>query len=240
MTRWPIAILLMSSMLMAQDQNKVKPETKPKIASASERFGQLTEQFMHQSLALSPVNASQAGYHKHNGRALDAELDDLSLAAAQAQGKFYREWRERFRSEAPKNSLNGQDIADLQLIDDQISLNLLELDQIQNYRHNPTVTLMRTTPEENDRLGKEIAEKASAAKGPTAVLVPRRGVSAIDAEGQPFWWPEADQALFQSLRNWISPRVRMIEVDLHINDPAFAETAAQTLLETITFLATAN
>ena len=65
---------------------------------------------------------------------------------------------------------------------------------------------MRTTPEENDQLGKEIAQKASAASGPTAVLVPLRGVSAIDREGQPFWWPEADQALFQSLRNWMSPQ----------------------------------
>jgi len=98
------------------------------------------------------------------------------------------------------------------------------------YPHNPTVTLMRTTPDENDRLGKEIAEKASAAQGPTAILVPLRGVSAIDKEGQPFWWPEADQALFQSLRNWISPHVELIELDLHINDPAFAEAAAATLL----------
>src|SRR5207249_10600728 len=88
------------------------------------------------------------------------------------------------------------------------------------YQHNATVTLMRTTPEENDRLGKEIAEKASAARGPTCVLVPRRGVSAIDAEGKPFSWPEADAALFQSLRNWISPQVQLIELDLHINDPA--------------------
>jgi uncharacterized protein (UPF0261 family) len=98
------------------------------------------------------------------------------------------------------------------------------------YQHNPTVTLMRTTPEENDKLGKEIAEKASAAKGPTAVLVPRKGVSAIDKEGGPFWWPEADAALFQSLRNWISPSVRLVELDLHINDPEFARTAAETLL----------
>jgi uncharacterized protein (UPF0261 family) len=98
------------------------------------------------------------------------------------------------------------------------------------YQHNPAVTLMRTTPEENDRLGKEIAEKASAARGPTAVLVPLRGVSAIDKEGQPFWWPEADQALFQSLRNWISPRVNLIELDLHINDAAFAQAAADMLL----------
>src|SRR5207237_3598322 len=98
------------------------------------------------------------------------------------------------------------------------------------YQHNPTVTLMRTTPQENDALGKEIAHKASAAKGPTAVLVPLRGVSAIDAEGKPFWWPEADRALFQSLRNWISPDARLVELDLHINDPAFADAAARTLL----------
>jgi uncharacterized protein (UPF0261 family) len=101
------------------------------------------------------------------------------------------------------------------------------------YQHNPTVTLMRTTPEENDRLGKEIAEKASAARGPTAVLVPLRGVSAIDREGQPFWWPEADQALFQSLKNWIGPQVQLVELDLHINDPAFAQAAADTLLRLI-------
>lgn len=101
------------------------------------------------------------------------------------------------------------------------------------YQHNPTVTLMRTTPEENDRLGKEIAEKASAARGPTAVLVPLRGVSAIDRAGQPFWWPEADQALFQSLRNWISPQVKLIELDLHINDPAFADAAVETLRKMI-------
>jgi uncharacterized protein (UPF0261 family) len=99
------------------------------------------------------------------------------------------------------------------------------------YQHNPTVTLMRTTPEENDALGKEIAHKASAAQGPTAVQVPLRGVSAIDAEGKPFWWPEADAALFQSLRNWMSPHVRLVELDRHINDPAFAEAAARTLLD---------
>ena len=99
------------------------------------------------------------------------------------------------------------------------------------YQHNPTVTLMRTTPEENDRLGKEIAEKASAARGLTCILAPLRGISAIDAEGKPFWWPEADAALFQSLRNWMSPRAELIELDMHINDPAFAETAASKLLK---------
>jgi uncharacterized protein (UPF0261 family) len=99
------------------------------------------------------------------------------------------------------------------------------------YQHNPTVTLMRTTPQENDQLGKEIAQKASAAKGPTAVFVPRKGVSALDREGQPFWWPEADEALFQSLRNWMGPGVRLVELNLHINDPEFAEEMAKSLLE---------
>lgn len=101
------------------------------------------------------------------------------------------------------------------------------------YQHNPSVTLMRTTPDENDKLGKEIAEKASAAQGPTAVLVPLKGVSAIDKEGGPFWWPEADRALFQSLRSWISPSVKVLELDLHINDPEFARIAADTLLQIV-------
>jgi uncharacterized protein (UPF0261 family) len=98
------------------------------------------------------------------------------------------------------------------------------------HAHNSSVTLMRTTPEENDQLGKEIAHKASAARGPTAVFVPLRGVSALDKEGGPFWNPSADAALFQSLRNWMSPDVELVELDLHINDPAFAEAAAERLL----------
>jgi uncharacterized protein (UPF0261 family) len=99
------------------------------------------------------------------------------------------------------------------------------------YRHNPNVTLMRTTPEETDRLGKGVAEKTSASNAPTCVMVPLRGVSAIDAEGQPFWWPEADAALFQSLRNWVAPYVEVVERDEHINDAAFAEACARKLLE---------
>jgi uncharacterized protein (UPF0261 family) len=98
------------------------------------------------------------------------------------------------------------------------------------YQHNPNVTLMRTTPQENDQLGQEIAQKASAARGPTAILLPLKGVSAIDCEGGPFWWPEADRALFQSIRNWIGPDVILRELDLHINDPEFARVAADTLL----------
>lgn len=98
------------------------------------------------------------------------------------------------------------------------------------HQHNANVTLMRTTPEENDLLGKEIVEKACASNAPTAIILPLKGISAIDREGGPFWWPEADEALFQSIRNWISPSVKLIEVDAHINDPEFAKVAANTLL----------
>ena len=99
------------------------------------------------------------------------------------------------------------------------------------HQHNPAVTLMRTTPEENDRLGLEIAQKASAAKGPTAVLLPLRGVSAIDRQGGPFWWPEADRALFARIRGELSSRVELVELDMHINDPPFGQAAAAKLLE---------
>lgn len=101
------------------------------------------------------------------------------------------------------------------------------------YRHNPTVTLMRTTPEEMAQLGEELARKASAAVGPTTVLLPLRGVSAIDMEDKPFWWPEADAALFEAIRSGMPPGADLEELDLHINDPAFAEACAARLLQLI-------
>jgi uncharacterized protein (UPF0261 family) len=97
------------------------------------------------------------------------------------------------------------------------------------YIHNANVTLMRTTPDENRRLGEEISRKLSAARGPWRVLLPLRGVSAIDAEGKPFWDPEADAALFDAIRAGV-PADRRIELDLHINDPEFARAAFDALL----------
>ena len=97
------------------------------------------------------------------------------------------------------------------------------------YRHNPTVTLMRTTANENTALGEEIGRKASAARGPTAIVLPLQGVSAIDREGQPFDDPEARAALFDSLRLHHG-NAKLVELDRHINDPEFAEAAARELL----------
>ena len=101
--------------------------------------------------------------------------------------------------------------------------------QRQFYQHNPTVTLMRTTPAENRQLGEEVGRKAASATGPTAILIPLRGVSAIDNEGQPFDDPAARQALYDGIRS-THGATELIELNHHINAPEFAEAAAHTLL----------
>lgn len=98
------------------------------------------------------------------------------------------------------------------------------------YPHNPNVTLMRTTPEENVRLGEIIAQKLNQSKAPVTVLIPLHGVSMIDNESKPFHWPEANQALFDSLRKNLRKDIPVIEMECVINDPAFAERCANTLL----------
>lgn len=98
------------------------------------------------------------------------------------------------------------------------------------YKHNANVTLMRTTPQECAELGRLIASKLNRATGPTVLFIPLKGVSAIDKEGQPFYLPEADAALFESLRRNIRPPVELVELDLHINDPEFAAAMAERLL----------
>ncbi len=132
-----IAGLLLSSSVMAQ--------TSTATDDAGRKFAKLSEEFIHETLALSPASASQAGYHQHKEPktggtiALDAMLDDVSAAGFAEQRRVYAQWRERFHAETAAGSLNPEDAADWQLIDDQIALNLLEFDRIQNYKHNPTV-----------------------------------------------------------------------------------------------------
>jgi uncharacterized protein (UPF0261 family) len=98
------------------------------------------------------------------------------------------------------------------------------------YAWNPETTLMRTTPEESAQLGKLIAERANAAQGPVAVILPLAGYSQVGIIGQPFWMPQADKALFSAIRANLRPEVKLIEMDTHINDPRFAEEAAQMML----------
>jgi uncharacterized protein (UPF0261 family) len=101
------------------------------------------------------------------------------------------------------------------------------------YVHNPTVTLMRTIPDECAELGRRIARKLSAATGPTVLFVPLRGVSMIATEGGPFHDPAADDALFASLREGLGENVELHELDADVNDPAFADAMANRLHELI-------
>jgi uncharacterized protein (UPF0261 family) len=102
------------------------------------------------------------------------------------------------------------------------------------YVHNPTVTLMRTSPEECAELGRRLARKLNAATGPTALFVPLRGVSAIATEGQPFHDPAADEALLAALAQHVDTTVVEVhELDTDVNDPAFATAMADRLHELI-------
>jgi uncharacterized protein (UPF0261 family) len=98
------------------------------------------------------------------------------------------------------------------------------------YTWNPQATLMRTTIEENIRLGEVIAQRVNAAHGPVIVLLPLGGFSQLDMPGQPFWMPEADQALMSNLRTNLRTEVEIIELNTDINHPHCAEASAQALL----------
>jgi uncharacterized protein (UPF0261 family) len=103
------------------------------------------------------------------------------------------------------------------------------------FEHNPTVTLMRTTAGEMAELGARIGRKAAAATGPAEVFWPERGISALDANGQPFWDPDADAACLEALDRELTAAGRTLRrVDAHINDPRFATAMAGRLHQMIT------
>lgn len=104
------------------------------------------------------------------------------------------------------------------------------------YHHNPQVTLMRTTAPECEELGRILAKKINAYEAPVTVAIPRRGLSVISAPGGPFHDPAADEALFQSLKKQLNPRIEVLELDCVINDPVFAEACANALLKNIAAL----
>lgn len=100
------------------------------------------------------------------------------------------------------------------------------------YKHNPTVTLMRTNVEENEAIGKKLVEKLNMAKDKTTLMLPLKGISGIDVEGQPFYGVEEDKMLFDTLRNGVNKNnVDVIEMNCAINDVEFAEAAAQKLID---------
>jgi uncharacterized protein (DUF885 family) len=101
-------------------------------------FSRLTEDFVYGSLALSPVSATQAGYHEHAGVRLVERLDDFSPAGIEKERKFYAGFHDRLAGIDPR-SLSVEDRADYQIIQNAIDLTLLDLREIQGYRHNPTI-----------------------------------------------------------------------------------------------------
>jgi uncharacterized protein (UPF0261 family) len=99
------------------------------------------------------------------------------------------------------------------------------------YQWNPNITLMRTTPEENARMGEIFAQKLNAASGPVVVMIPMGGWSELDLPGKPFYWPDANAAFISTLKAKLRPDIPIIEMVEDINDPAFSSRAVQTLLE---------
>ena len=98
------------------------------------------------------------------------------------------------------------------------------------YAWNENVTLMRTTPEENAKLGKILAEKVNRSIGPVAIYLPLKGISELDSLGNPFWWPEANEALFSSIKENLRDDIPVYEINSNINDPEFAEAVSNQLL----------
>ncbi len=101
------------------------------------------------------------------------------------------------------------------------------------YEWNPSVTLMRTNVEENRRLGEIFASKANAARGPVAFLVPRRGVSLLDGDGQRFCDRAADEAFLEALRQTLRPGIPVLTLDRNINDGEFAAAAVACTLQLV-------
>jgi uncharacterized protein (UPF0261 family) len=101
------------------------------------------------------------------------------------------------------------------------------------YDWNPAVTLMRTNVEENRRMGEIFAQKANLAKGPVGFLIPLKGVSMLDADGQQFCDREADRTMFDAIKANLKPGIPIVELDLNINDPSFAAKAVEMMLELI-------
>jgi uncharacterized protein (DUF885 family) len=131
--RRTLAILLFFLVSCGTNQRATTETTSP-----AADFGKLTDDLLYGGLALSPVSATQTGYHEHNGVQLDELLDDYSAAGIDNQKKFYEGFQGRVNG-LNLSSLDKEQQADLEIIKNNLSLSLLELNMIQSYKHNPTL-----------------------------------------------------------------------------------------------------
>lgn len=99
------------------------------------------------------------------------------------------------------------------------------------YYHNPEFTLVRLTQDEEMQIGRTIAGKLNAAQGPVIVIVPTQGLSIPNVPGGAFWDPDADAAFRDELRNNLREEILYLEIDAHINDPAFSRLVADEFLK---------
>jgi uncharacterized protein (UPF0261 family) len=102
--------------------------------------------------------------------------------------------------------------------------------------HNPSLTLVRLSPDELSEVGKLVAEKLNRAKGPTQMFIPLKGFSYPDRENLPHWEPEGNQAFIHSLKTHLDPSVPVTELDAHINDPEFIDPVVETFLSMMRFV----
>src|SRR5579872_834266 len=109
-----------------------------KMPGEKQDFGKIVDEFVYGSLALSPVSATAAGYHAHNGKPLDEMLDDFSPSGIGEQRRFYHNFHDRMEVIKPE-TLDPEERADYQMIENQIQLSLLEINLIRSYTHNPTI-----------------------------------------------------------------------------------------------------
>jgi len=105
-----------------------------------------------------------------------------------------------------------------------------EFKQRKHYKFNPAVSLVSTTPDEMERIAGVMAEKLNKAQGPTSVLIPSRGFSMYCHEGEPLYNPERDKAFIDAFKKYLAPHIQVKELDAHINDRFFAETAAEEMM----------
>jgi len=130
MRRWPSVLPGVVVATLSVFTSCKMPDEKPDLSK-------VTEDFVYGSLALSPVSATSTGYHEHQGVRLDEQLDDYSTTGIQNQRRFYSDIKDRL-AKIQRESLSVEDNADYDIIQHQVELALLEIDRIQNYRHNPT------------------------------------------------------------------------------------------------------
>ncbi len=225
----------------ALEQSVPEQETKPLIAATM--FGVTTPAVTKVREQLEAAGYEVVVFHAtgSGGRAMEGLVEDgfVSAVADLTTTELADELVGGVLSAGPERleAAGAQDIPQVVSVGALDMVNFWAFETVPDrfrdrnlYRHNDNVTLMRTTPEENRDLGRILAEKLNRATGETVLVLPLRGVSMIDAEGQPFHSPEADEALFGALRDHLNDRVKVLELDAHINDDAFAEAYTKELL----------